>query len=182
MVSRACVPTSFVQDCSFVRVSEKKAQGPYPDCSSFFLLCRTRLRLVLFVGAKEGSVIWYSSRTNNFDFVILSLFIHIVEKHHPSSTINDPCNEECLLNMGRSIYEDNLNQCGKIPGFASPVMHMLTCQRLLSDLDTTKYIRMFDKDPDKARAEHPGMCQRLLNIYNLRETSLGLSVGEALPL
>ena len=107
-------------------------------------------------------MIHYSSHTNYWILSFFLFFNHIVEKHHPPSVINDPCNGECLLNMGRSIYEDNLNQCGKIPGFASPVMHMLMCQRLLSDLDTTKYIRMFDANPEKAKAEHRGMCQRLL--------------------
>ncbi|XP_072021218.1 divergent protein kinase domain 2A-like [Amphiura filiformis] len=80
--------------------------------------------------------------------------IKAMEKRHPTPVVNISCNEECLFSKGRSIYEDPIHQCGRMTSFASPVMHMLVCQRLLSDLETTKYIRMFDKNPNRSKEDH----------------------------
>ena len=80
-----------------------------------------------------------------------------MEKHNPTPVVNITCNEECLWTLGKSVYEDPIHQCGRMPNFALPVMYMMACQRLLSDLDTTKYIRLFEgpaNDPHTGKEHH----------------------------
>ena len=61
-----------------------------------------------------------------------------------------PCNEECFVSFVSSLYQSGGEDCSLFPRY-SQVMLLHACHKLLSDLESTKYLRFFYAEGEKQK-------------------------------
>ncbi|XP_033624896.1 divergent protein kinase domain 2A-like [Asterias rubens] len=81
--------------------------------------------------------------------------ISIVDKQEIASAkklppFKEPCNEECFVSFVSNLYQSGGKDCAHVPMY-SQIMLLHACHRLLSDLESTKYLRFFYPESEKQK-------------------------------
>ncbi|XP_022084636.1 deleted in autism protein 1 homolog isoform X2 [Acanthaster planci] len=76
--------------------------------------------------------------------------IMIIDKRDisPGQKHKSACDEECFVTFTKSLFQTGGQDCRVVPQY-SQVMLLFACHKLLSDLDSTKYLRHFYDEKEK---------------------------------
>ncbi|XP_038078354.1 divergent protein kinase domain 2A-like [Patiria miniata] len=76
--------------------------------------------------------------------------IMIIDKREivPAKKRPSECNEECFVSFTKSLFQSEGQDCGVVPHH-SQMMLLLACHKILSDLESTKYLRYFYDEKEK---------------------------------